>query len=298
MSGLSPIRIIGIPTDLGQSLRGVDMGPAAVRYAGLATQLRKLGYPVEDAGNISVPVRDAVSEQERIWFQPAVKRICEDTYQAAAKARADGCIPIFLGGDHSVSIGTVGGVTHDGPTGVLWIDAHGDFNTPQTSPSGNIHGMALASLVGLGDPELVNLGRIGPKIRRQDIVMIAVRDIDPGEKELLRQSGICVYTMRSIDEGGIAAIASQAIAKLAHVDRLHVSLDMDCLDPTEAPGVGTPVPGGLTYREAQLLMEMLADTKHVASADVVEVNPILDERNETAGIAVDLVESLFGKSIL
>jgi arginase len=158
--------------------------------------------------------------------------------------------------------------------------------------------MALAALVGLGDPELVNLGRNGPKVRREDVVLIAARDLDPEEKFLLTDSGICVFTMRAVDERGIAAVANEAIQKLKHVDRLHVSLDMDCLDPTEAPGVGTPVPGGLTYREAQLLMEMLADTKRIGSVDVVEVNPILDERNETAQIAVDLVESLFGKSIL
>src|SRR5262249_31686222 len=164
-----------------------------------------------------------------------------------------------------VSIGTVGGVTHDGPTGLLWIDAHGDFNTPATSPSGNIHGMALAVLVGLGAKELVNLGRPGPKVRIQDIVMIAARDLDPGEKGLLKEHGICVYTMREVDERGIAAVAAEAIKRLSHVPRLHVSLDMDCLDPTEAPGVGTPVAGGLTYREAQLLMEMLADTNLVQS---------------------------------
>lgn len=293
-----PIRLIGIPTDLGQSLRGVDMGPGAVRYAGLAGRLRKLGHAVEDVGNIPVPVRDTISDQEELWFQPATRAICEQAYAAAKQARRDQCIPIFLGGDHSVSIGTVGGVTDDGPTGLLWIDAHGDFNTPQTSPSGNIHGMSLATLVGLGDPELVNLGRPGAKVRRTDIVMIAVRDLDPGEKTLLKENGICVYTMRSVDERGMAAVAAEAIRRLQHVNRLHVSLDMDCLDPTEAPGVGTPVPGGLTYREAQLLMEMLADTDKVRSADVVEVNPILDERNETGLMAAELVESLFGKSIL
>ena len=298
MAAKPTIRIIGIPTDLGQSLRGVDMGPGAVRYAGLMGQLKKLGYGVEDAGNISVPVRDTVSDQANLWFLPAVQKISEETYRWAKKARDDQRIPIFLGGDHSISIGTIGGVTHDSPSGVLWIDAHGDFNIPKTSPSGNIHGMALAALVGLGEEKLVNLGRSGPKLRREDVVMIASRDLDPGEKTLLKDHGICVYTMRAIDERGIAAIAAEAIKKLSHVKRIHVSLDMDSLDPTEAPGVGTPVPGGLTYREAQLLMEMLADTNLVQSVDVVEVNPILDERNETAGIAVDLVESLFGKSIL
>lgn len=292
------IRIIGIPTDLGQSLRGVDMGPGAVRYAGLMGRLKKLGYAVEDAGNIPVPVRDTVSDQENIWFLPTVRRICEDIYRWGKKAREDKCIPIFIGGDHSVSIGTVGGVTHDGPTGVIWVDAHGDFNTHKTSPSGNIHGMSLAALVGLGDPGLVDLGRSGAKVRAQDIVMIGVRDLDPDEKTLLKDSGIRVYTMREVDERGMAAVAAESIKTLAHVKRIHVSLDLDALDPTEAPGVGTPSGGGLTYREAQLLMELLADTKLVQSVDVVEVNPILDERNETATIAVELVESLFGKAIL
>jgi len=294
------IRVIGIPMDLGQSLRGVDMGPGAIRYAGLSGRLRKLGYVVHDAGNLAVPIRDNVLDQEEaeLNFLPATIQVSGAIYAAARASREEGAIPVFVGGDHSISIGTVGGVTHDGPTGVLWVDAHGDFNTPETSPSGNIHGMSLATLLGHGSKELVDVGRPGPKVRPTEVVMIGVRDLDDEEKSLLRSSGVTVFTMRTIDERGMAAVARQAIDILSHAQRLHVSLDLDALDPTEAPGVGTPVPGGLTYREAQLLMEMLADTRRVGSVDIVEVNPILDERNETAQTACELMESLFGKAIL
>jgi len=293
------IRLIGIPMDLGQSLRGVDMGAGALRYSNLMGRLKKLGCQVEDVGNIDVPVRDEVTHNHPPFFLPAVRMVCEEAYRWARDAVADNLVPVFLGGDHSISIGTVGGVTHDTErTGLLWIDAHGDFNTPQSSPSGNIHGMSLATLLGLGEESLVNLGRKGAKILREDVVMIGIRDLDPDEKTLLKQHKINVYTMREVDERGMAAVAKEALHKLSHTSRLHVSLDLDCLDPTEAPGVGTPVPGGLTYREAQLLMEMLSDTNRVTSVDVVEVNPILDEHNETAETAAELMESLFGKSIL
>jgi arginase len=294
----APIRIIGIPMDLGQALRGVDMGPGAVRYAGLKSRLERLGYEVEDTGNIDVPVRDEMNSDSPPYFLSAVTETCGQAYKWALDTRADDAIPIFLGGDHSISIGTVGGVTHGGPCGVLWIDAHADFNTPETSPSGNIHGMPLASLVGIGPSELVNLGRKGPKVRAKDVVIVGARDVDISERRLLKEAGVCVYTMRDIDERGMATVMREAVDRLTHMERLHVSLDLDSLDPSEAPGVGTPVPGGLTYREAQLAMEMLADTKRVQSVDVVEVNPILDKRNETGVTAVELLESLFGKSIL
>lgn len=295
---LPPIRIIGIPMDLGQALRGVDMGPGAVRYAGLKSRLERLGYEVEDTGNIDVPVRDEMHADKPPYFLSAVVEVCGQAYKWALDTCADDAIPIFLGGDHSIALGTIGGVTHSEPCGVLWIDAHADFNTPETSPSGNIHGMPLASLVGLGPKELVNLGRNGAKVKASDVVIIGARDVDPTERKLLKEAGVTVYTMRAIDERGMATVMKQAIDRLAHVKRLHVSLDLDSLDPSEAPGVGTPVPGGLTYREAQLAMEMLADTRRVCSVDVVEVNPILDKRNETGVTAVELLESLFGKSIL
>jgi arginase len=294
----SSIRIIGVPMDLGQSRRGVDMGPSALRYAGLSQRLRKLGHTVEDAGNITVPVRDTLPESGGMAFLPSVVKACEQIYEHGRQAIAAGCVPLFIGGDHSIAVGTAGGVTHEGPSGLLWIDAHGDFNTPESSPSGNIHGMPLAALLGLGRPELINLGRPGPKFKSPDVVLIGVRDLDSQEKELLKESRIGIYSMREIDERGIAEVVREALARLQHVPRLHVSLDMDCLDPMEAPGVGTPVAGGLSYREAHLLMEILADTGRVGSIDVVEINPILDERNHTAEIAAELLASLLGKSIL
>lgn len=292
------IRIIGIPMDLGQALRGVDMGPSAVRYAGLAQRLRQMGYTVEDAGNVPVPVRDHVSHQSDIHYLPAIRQVCAAAYDLARSAVADGVLPLFIGGDHSLSIGTVGGVTHEGRRGVLWIDAHGDVNTPSTSLSGNVHGMPLATLLGHGPEGLADLGRPKPLVRAEDVVLIGVRDLDPPEKTFLRENGVTVFTMREIDEHTLAVVARAALDRLAHVEHLHVSLDLDSLDPQVAPGVGTPVAGGLTYREAHLLMEILADSGRVASVDVVEVNPILDARNRTAEIAVGLVASLLGKSIL
>jgi arginase len=292
------IRIIGVPMDLGQAHRGVDLGPGATRYAGLSSRLQSLGYQLHDAGNLDVPVRDSLPGGPERKFLPSIRRVCEATYQAARQAIDDGFVPIFLGGDHSISIGTIGGVTHSQPSGVLWIDAHGDFNTPQSTRSGNIHGMPLATLLGHGFPELVDVGRPGPKLAAEDVVMIGIRELDSEERNQLRRSGIAVYTMRDIDERGMGAITREALGKLAHHKRIHVSLDVDGLDPHEAPGVGTPSPGGLTYREAQLLMEILADSRKVSSADIVEINPILDHANSTARMAVELAASLFGKSIL
>ncbi|MDX1524118.1 MAG: arginase [Anaerolineae bacterium] len=292
------IRIIGVPMDLGQSRRGVDMGPGALRYAGLAQRLRRLGYTIEDHGNIDTPVRDTLPPEGGLAFLPAVEQACQTIYQAGQKAVAAGCLPLFIGGDHSIAVGTIGGVSHDERIGVLWIDAHGDFNTPESSPSGNLHGMPLAALTGLGTPALVDLGRTGPKLKAADVILIGVRDLDQQERHLVKQSGIGVYTMREIDERGMATVANEALERLSHLSRLHISLDMDSLDPSEAPGVGTPVSGGLTYREAHLLMEIIADCACVGSIDVVEINPILDHRNHTAKIAVELIASLLGQSIL
>ncbi len=294
----SSIRIIGVPMDLGQSRRGVDMGPSALRYAGLSQRLRKLGLTVEDVGNIQVPVRDTLPESGGMAFLPAVVQACEAMYEQGQKAVADGAIPLFIGGDHSIAVGTVGGVTHHAPSGLLWIDAHGDFNTPESSPSGNIHGMPLAALMGLGRPELVNLGRPGPKLKASEVILIGTRDLDLEEQRLLKENRIGIYTMRDIDERGIAEVVREGLARLKHLHRIHVSLDMDCLDPTDAPGVGTPVAGGISYREAHLVMEILADTGCIGSIDVVEINPILDQRNKTAEVAAELMASLLGKAIL
>lgn len=284
--------------DLGQSHRGVDMGPSAIRYEGLAERLRKLGYKVEDQGNIMVPVGDALMERRGENYLPIVAETCVLTYQAGKAAIEEGYLPIFLGGDHSIAIGTIGGVSDHSATGVIWIDAHGDFNTPESSSSGNIHGMPLSVLMGKGFPELTGVGRPGPKIAPRDVVMIGIRDLDAQERRILKKSGITIFTMRDIDERGMGEVVREALKRLDHQDRIHVSLDVDALDPIEAPGVGTPVRGGITYREAHLMMEIIADTKSLTSMDIVEINPILDQCNKTAKIAVELVVSLFGKSIL
>ena len=292
------IRIIGVPVDLGQAQRGVDLGPGALRYAGISERLAGLGYRVEDTGNIEVPVRDVLTAERDQHYLPSIQRVCEAVYQAGRRAVEDGCIPLFMGGDHSMAIGSIGGVTHHEPAGVIWIDAHGDFNTPQSSPSGNIHGMVLATLLGQGYPELVKVGRRGSKLKVADVVMIGIRELDPQEKLRLRESGITAYTMRDVDERGMGRVAREALDLLKHQPRLHVSLDLDSLDPKEVPGVGTTSPGGLTYREAHLLTEIIADSRTLSSLDIVEINPILDQRNQTAKIAVELAASIFGKSII
>ncbi|WP_328760161.1 arginase [Geomonas azotofigens] len=292
------IRMIGVPLDLGQEQRGVDLGPGALRYAGLSSRLSGLGYIVEDIGNLPVPVRDVLGAEREARYLPSIRQVCETVYQAGHSAVTQGFMPIFMGGDHSMAIGSIGGVTEEQPSAVIWVDAHGDYNTPQSSPSGNIHGMALAALLGEGFPELVNVGRPGAKLHASDIILIGLRELDKEEKLRLRASGIKGYTMRDIDERGMAAIAHEALGRLAHRTRLHVSLDLDGLDPLEVPGVGTTSPGGITYREAQLLMEIIADTGLLRSMDIVEINPILDNSNRTAKIAVELTASAFGASIL
>lgn len=300
------INIIGVPMDLGQRRRGVDMGPSVIRYAGLHDQLRALGHTLIDSGNLPVPLpENEPPDTSKARHLHSIAGVCHAIYDAAYQINQRGEIALFLGGDHSLSIGTVSAITaqpdHAGEresVGVLWIDAHGDFNTPAITPSGNVHGMSLATLMGLGAPELTGIGHAGAKIAPSQAVIIGARDIDPQEKQLLREMGVRVHTMRDIDEHGIAVMIRAALAHLQRCKRIHVSLDMDALDPTEAPGVGTPVPGGLSYREAHLLMEILHDSAKVTSLDIVEVNPILDDRNRTARLAVELTASLFGKTIL
>ena len=292
------VTVVGIPMDLGQSRRGVDMGPSATRYAGLDAQLRRLGYSTENLGNLHIPDRDTLPAEGGMAFLGAAAEACARIYDVARAAVARGNFPLFLGGDHSLALGTIGGVTEAEPTGVLWIDAHADMNTPETSPSGNLHGMPLAALLGYGDAQMVDVGRPGAKLDPGDVVLIGLRSIDPGERELIRRTGVGVYTMRQLDERGVSVVVREALVRLAHRPRLHVSLDMDVLDPGEAPGVGTPVSGGLTYREAHLLMEIVAESGRVASAEVVEINPILDHGNQTARLACGLISSLLGQSIL
>ncbi len=292
------VRIIGVPMDLGQNHRGVDMGPSAVRYANLAGSLRDLGYTTIDSGDITIPghyVLANTSLQERL---PHICKACASAYELGRQAIAAGEIPIFLGGDHSASIGTVGGVTHGTEVGLIWIDAHGDFNTHETSSTQNVHGMALAVLQGLGAKELVDVGRPGPKVKSENVVLLGVRDLDPKEKELIRASGCTAFTMRDVDEVGIRALLTHILKGFKHLNKIHVSLDLDVMDPLDAPGVGTPSQGGLTYREGQLIMEILAETDKIHSVDIMEINPILDIQNRTAQMAVNLVASLFGKKIL
>ena len=284
--------------DLGQSRRGVDMGPSAVRYAGLAEKLQQLDYATVDSGNLDIPGRFSLIGTSLAERLVPIRQGLERTYAMARETVSRGEIPIFLGGDHSIAIGTVGGITHDREVGLLWIDAHGDFNTPASSPSQNVHGMALATLLGYGPRELMDIGRPGRKISPENVVLIGTRDLDRQERELLRGSGCAVFTMREIDEIGIGAVLRRALAVLERFDTIHVSLDLDVMDPIEAPGVGTPSIGGLTYREGQLIMEVIADTKTLGSVDIVEINPILDIHNRTAQMAVDLAASLFGKKIL
>jgi arginase len=292
------ISIIGVPMDLGQTHRGVDMAPVAIRYAGLAAKLRNLGYHTIDRGNINVPGHYTLSSTQYEERLIPIREACEKTYKMGEEAIKNGEIPLFLGGDHSAAIGSIGGVSATKPCGLIWVDAHGDFNTPETSASQNIHGMALAVLLGLGSEELVNVGRPGAKMAPENVIMIGVRDLDREEKRLLAHSGCTVFTMRDVDELGMHVVLRKALKKLEHIPTIHLSLDMDAIDPKEAPGVGTPSPGGLTYREAQLIMETLCDSGKLQSADVMEANPILDTKNKTAQVAVSLMASLFGKSII
>ena len=299
------ISIIGVPMDFGQLLRGVDMGPAAVRYTGLIPRLRALGHEVVDTGNVRIPIRDdevftdqKPGKKAQDKYLKEITEICEAIYKAGKEVVEKKRFPLFIGGDHSITIGTVASVIDSEPMGLIWIDAHADFNTPETSPSGNIHGMPLAALIGEGYESLINVGRPGAKLLAENIVMIGQRDLDPKEKQRIKKSGITVFTMRDIDEQGINCVANKALMKFVHLKRIHLTVDMDALDPVEAPGVGTPVPGGISYREAHLLMEILADSGKITSMDLVEINPILDIANKTAELAVELTLSALGKSIL
>lgn len=299
-SVMKKLSIFGIPMDLGAGRRGVDMGPSALRLAQLANSLETLGYDVTDHGNIAVPVAEAVDDavsDENLHYKAAIALACQATYDKLSTLD-DNTIPIILGGDHSISMGSVAGVSQRGRTGVIWVDAHSDVNTPDTSPSGNIHGMPLAHLLGYGNPELRNIWGGGAAVKAEDIVFIGLRSVDKGERQFIHDHNISAYTMADIDQHGIARVAAETLEQLEHLDYIHVSFDADSLDPMIAPGVGTPVPGGLSYREAHLLMELFAVSEKVTSIDLVEVNPILDTKNATAEIMVEMCSSLLGKSIL
>ncbi|MFD2679137.1 arginase [Bacillus seohaeanensis] len=297
------ISIVGVPMDLGQMRRGVDMGPSAIRYAGVMERLERLGYEINDLGNIEI------AQPERIHNDPEtnlrnLKAVAEGSETLASKVNEvieKGDFPLVFGGDHSIAIGTLAGVSKNYDNlGVIWYDAHGDLNTSETSPSGNIHGMPLAVSLGIGHETLTNIGGFSPKIKPENIVIIGARSLDEGERELIRERGIKVYTMHEVDRLGMTTVMEEAIQYLKNnkTDGVHLSLDLDGLDPSDAPGVGTPVIGGISYRESHLAMEMLEESGIVTSAEFVEVNPILDEKNKTATVAVALMGSLFGEKLL
>jgi arginase len=300
------IRVIGVPLDLGASRRGVDMGPSAVRVAGLEARLEALGHHVTDAGNIRVEIAETqASGSKNAHYLKEIAETCTRTAEAVTAALEAGQTPLLLGGDHSLATGSVSGVAEfhrrrEQKIGLLWMDAHSDINTPETSLSGNVHGMPLAALLGLEPEPLRDIFGYAPKIAAENTVLIGVRDIDGAERENLRRAGMTeVYTMRDIDERGMRAVMEEALRAAGRgTAGYHVSLDMDWIDPEEAPGVGTPVRGGATYREAHLAMEILADHGRLLSFEIVEVNPVIDEHNRTADLAVELACSAFGKKIL
>ena len=303
---LRQIRVIGVPLDLGASRRGVDMGPSAVRVAGLEARLEALGHRVMDSGNIRVEIAETQARgNKNAHYLKEIAETCTRTAEAVVACLEAGKTPLLLGGDHSVAAGSVSGVAEfyrrrKQKVGLLWIDAHSDINTPETSPSGNVHGMPLAALLGLGPEPLAKIFGYAPKIAAENAVLIGVRNIDAAERENLRRAGMTeVYTMRDIDERGMRTVMEEALRAAGRgTAGYHVSLDMDWIDPEDAPGVGTPVRGGATYREAHLAMEILADHGRLQSFEIVEVNPVIDEHNRTADLAVELACSAFGKKIL
>ncbi len=299
------VAIVGAPLDLGAGRRGVDMGPSAVRVANLNARLASLGYDVADLGN--VPVAQAESHPEgpaNAKYLTQITDTCTRLAELVESALQRGAFPLVLGGDHSIAVGTVSGLSHfyrerSEKIGVIWIDAHADMNTPDSSPSGNVHGMPLACCAGLGPPELTGIFGYAPKVEAKNIAIVGLRSVDDAERRNVQDSGVRAFTMRQIDERGLGTILEEAIRIASDgAAGFHLSLDMDALDPQEAPGVGTPVRGGLTYREAHLAMETMCDSGGMRAMEVVEVNPVIDESNRTAALAVELIMSAMGKGIL
>jgi arginase len=300
------IAIIGAPLDLGAGRRGVDMGPSAVRVAGLGRRLSALGFDVADLGNVPVAQAESVDDPgpSDSKYLPQIAASCERLGQLVAQALAGGRTPLVLGGDHSIAVGTVAGVSRffresNRKIGLLWIDAHADMNTPDSSPSGNVHGMPLACCVGMGPDALARMFGFYPKVDAANVALLGIRDVDILERSTVRGTGVRAFTMREIDERGMRAVIDEAITIADNgTAGFHLSLDMDFVDPQYAPGVGTPVRGGATYREAHLAMELIADSGRMVSMEVVEVNPVIDEVNRTADLAVELILSAMGKKIL
>jgi arginase len=298
------IHLLGVPMDLGAGRRGVDMGPSAIRIAGVSEKIQSLGHTVIEEGDIStkIPEQQKV-KNPKLKYLPEIVRACSLLAAKTEKILDSGGFPLVLGGDHSIAIGTIAGVSNyckkkNKKLGVLWVDAHGDMNTDVTSPSGNIHGMPLAASIGLGALELTSIGGDFQKLDPKNLVMIAIRDLDAGEKAAIRKNNITIFTMEDIDKHGMAVVITKALRKLKDVDFVHVSFDLDAMDPKECPGVGTPVKGGLDYREAHLIMETLSENNRMHSLEIVEANPILDNRNQSAEFAVELMQSGFGKKII
>lgn len=302
---MRPIHVIGVPLDLGAGRRGVDMGPSAFRIAGLGERLAALGYTVADKGDLATPIPETRElGHEKKKYAKDIARVCQKLFQTALASLEEGAIPLVLGGDHSLGAGSVAASADHArrtgqPIGLLWIDAHGDMNTPESTTSGNVHGMPLAALLGPEPAELSRIGGFSPKVQPEHTVLIGLRNVDEREKDLVRASRIHVFTIKDIDRAGIAAVAEQAIAIAgAGTAGIHVSVDLDVCDPSIAPGVGTPVKGGLDYREAHMMMEIVADSGRLVALDMVEVNPTLDLRNTTAELAVELTLSALGMKIL
>ena len=297
---MDPVAVIGAPLDLGAGRRGVDMGPSAIRYAGLEPRIEELGRRCVDWGDVVTAVAEASAVgDERVRFLPQIKETCERIAELVAKAVDEGLVPLVLGGDHSVALGTLGGLARaSGKGGVLWLDAHGDLNRPGTSPTGNVHGMPLAAALGLGGAEFESEAYPLPALERSRVALFGVRSLDPAERNLLAELDALVFTMSDLDRVGVEPAMREALEHVAGPGFVHVSLDLDVLDPEVAPGVGTPVRGGLSYREAHLALELVAESGLVRSFDVVEVNPILDRENQTAKLAVELVASALGARIL
>ena len=299
------IEIIGVPVDLGAGRRGVDMGPSAIRIADLEPRLESLGHKVTDFGDIDVQIPETQKVGAgKLKYKNAIMAACEQLRIEVERALGEGRMPLVLGGDHSIAIGSGAGASDHFARageniGLIWCDAHGDANTPETTPSGNIHGMSLAVSMGVGDADLVNLGGRSPKVLPRNTVLIGIRDLDPGERETLKKSGVTVYTMRDVDERGMRDVVDEAIRIAGdNTAGIHLSFDLDVVDPEDAPGTGTPVWGGITYREAHLAMEMLAERAQIVAVDLVEVNPVLDTQNMTGIFAAELAQSVLGKRIM
>jgi arginase len=297
---LRRVAVIGAPLDLGAGRRGVDMGPSAIRYAGLEERIERLGVEVEDWGNVAAPVAEAMSYgDEHARFLAEVKATCEQVAVLVRRALEEGAFPLLLGGDHSVALGSLGALASvHGPGGVLWIDAHGDLNRPQTSPSGNVHGMVLAAVLGIAGSGFESDHWPLPMVETGRVAIVGVRSLDQPERELVAELGVHVYTMSDLDRLGMEQVMDRALEDVAGSGFVHVSVDMDSIDPDAAPGVGTPIRGGLSYREAHLALELVAESDLAGSLDIVEVNPILDRENATAKLAVELVASALGARIL